>query len=122
VLQFGADDDAVLAMDPETIGKMSPLIQPAKDNARRRNSPSAVAEHCRDWQPSAQSFGFDRVIFRCQESFYPAGAAPAHKETNPRRTKIDVQWRFASKDLFQIELLCERITRLRITREQACLR
>ncbi len=28
-------------------------------------------------------------------------------------TKIDMQWRFASKDLFQIELLCERITRLR---------
>src|SRR6266513_1978964 len=86
-LQFGADDDAVLAMDPETIGKMSPLIQPAKDNARHRNSPSAVAEHCRDWQPSAQSGGFDRVIVRCQESFCRAGAARAHKETNPRRSQ-----------------------------------
>jgi len=47
-LQFGADDDAVLAMDPETRDRMFPLIQPAKDNALHRNSPSAVAEHCRD--------------------------------------------------------------------------
>ena len=86
-LQFGADDGVVLAMDPETRDRMFPRIQPVADNALHRNSPSAVAEHCRDWQPSAQSFGFDRVIFRCQESFYPAGAAPAHKETNPRRTQ-----------------------------------
>ena len=86
-LQFGADDDAVLATDRETRDRMFPLIQPVKDNALHRNSPSAAAEHCRDWQPSARSCGFDRVIVRYQESFCRASALPMCKETNPRRTQ-----------------------------------
>ena len=86
-LQFGADDGVVLAMDPETRDRMFPRIQPVADNALHRNSPSAVAEHCRDWQLSAQSCGFDRVIVRSRESFCRASALPVCKETNPRRTQ-----------------------------------
>ena len=86
-LQFGADGDGVLAKDREIRDRMFPLIQPAKDNALHRNPPSAAAERCRGLRPYAQSFGFDRVIVRCQESSCRAGASPAHKETNPRRTQ-----------------------------------
>src|SRR6266481_339659 len=66
--RFGADDDVVLATGLETKGKTFPPIQAATGNAPRRNSPSATAA-------------------RSRESFCPAGAAPARKETNLRRNQ-----------------------------------
>ena len=51
--------------------------------------------------------------FDAKKVFVGQALCQCAKKRTLAATKIDVQWRSASKDLFQIELLCERITRLR---------
>src|SRR6266545_6969872 len=87
VSRAGADDDDVLAMDPETRDRMFPLIPQPTDSEAHRNSLSAAAARCSDQQPYAQSCGFDRVTVRFRENFSPASGVPLHEETNHLRSQ-----------------------------------
>jgi hypothetical protein len=51
--------------------------------------------------------------FDAKKVFVGQALCQCAKKRTLAATKIDVQWRFASKDLFQIELLCKRISRPR---------
>jgi len=111
-LQFGADDGVVLAMDRETIGKMSPPIQPVADNALHRNSPSAVAEH---WiRPSNRSIP-RKFLFGSRRASVQRNEPSPH----PRSTCNGA----LRPKIFSRSSCCVSESRdCGITREQTCLR